>query len=123
MFRLSEFFSLFGDSTRLKILIALEAGEMCVCDIGASLGISDSAVSHHLKALKTSRLIKSRRKGKFVYYSLCDDQVRSIIDLASEHLTEAKNEGLFHNREPRVRRMRSEDGKKISGIGGSDRPL
>ncbi len=89
IFRLSDFFSLFGDSTRLKILIALEASEMCVCDIGASLGMSDSAVSHQLKALKTSRLIKSRRRGKFVFYSLCDEHVRSIIDLASEHLTEA----------------------------------
>jgi DNA-binding transcriptional ArsR family regulator len=90
IFRLSEFFSLFGDSTRLKILIALEASEMCVCDIGASLGMSDSAVSHQLKALKTSRLIKSRRKGKFVFYSLCDEHVGSIIDLASEHLAEAE---------------------------------
>ncbi|MFA6802142.1 MAG: ArsR/SmtB family transcription factor [Candidatus Methanomethylophilaceae archaeon] len=89
IFRLAEFFGLFGDSTRLKILIALEASEMCVCDIGASLGMSDSAVSHQLRALKTSRLIKSRRKGKFVFYSLCDDHVKSIIDLASEHLKEA----------------------------------
>ena len=89
VFRLSEFFSLFGDSTRVKILMALEVSEMCVCDIGASLMMSDSAVSHQLRALKTSRLIKSRRKGKFVFYSLCDDHVKPIIDLASEHLKEA----------------------------------
>ncbi|MCB5286090.1 MAG: metalloregulator ArsR/SmtB family transcription factor [Candidatus Cloacimonetes bacterium] len=90
VFRLSEFFSLFGDSTRVKILMALEVSEMCVCDIGASLMMSDSAVSHQLKALKRSRLIKSRRDGKFVYYSLCDDHVKSIIDFASEHLGEEK---------------------------------
>lgn len=90
VFRLSEFFSLFGDSTRVKILMALEVSEMCVCDIGASLMMSDSAVSHQLKALKRSRLIKSRRDGKFVYYSLCDDHVKSIIDFASEHLGEER---------------------------------
>lgn len=90
IFRLSDFFSLFGDSTRIKILMALEVSEMCVCDIGASLGMSDSAVSHQLKSLKNSRLIKSRRDGKFIYYSLCDEHVKSIIDIASEHLNEAR---------------------------------
>ena len=87
---LSEFFSLFGDYTRLRIMMALEVSEMCVCCIGESLDMSDSAVSHQLKILKDSNLVKSRREGKFVYYSLSDDHVKSIIDIAVEHLSEER---------------------------------
>lgn len=85
---LSEFFSLFGDDTRLRILLALEISEMCVRCISESLDMSDSAVSHQLRILRESNLVKSRREGKFVYYSLSDDHVKSIIDIAAEHLTE-----------------------------------
>ncbi|HKM09531.1 MAG TPA: metalloregulator ArsR/SmtB family transcription factor [Candidatus Methanomethylophilaceae archaeon] len=83
-----EIFKLLGDSTRLKILMALEISEMCVSCIGSSLDMSDSAVSHQLRSLKESNLIKSRRAGKYVYYSLSDDHVKSLIDITSEHILE-----------------------------------
>ena len=85
---LTEIFKLLGDSTRLRILMALEVSEMCVCCISSSLDMSDSAVSHQLRLLKESNLIKSRRDGKYVYYSLSDDHVRSLIDTASAHISE-----------------------------------
>jgi DNA-binding transcriptional ArsR family regulator len=85
---LSGFFSLFSDDTRLKILMGLDISEMCVSCISETLGMSDSAVSHQLRILRDSNLVKSRREGKFIYYSLSDDHVKSIIETAAEHLTE-----------------------------------
>ena len=85
---LAEFFKVFGDSTRIKILYVLSQSEMCVCDIAALLGLTQSAVSHQLRALKNVRLVKSRREGKTVFYSLADDHVKTIIDQGLEHVRE-----------------------------------
>ena len=88
LYDLAELFKVFGDSTRIKILYALFEAEMCVCDIAALLGMTQSAISHQLKALKNARLVKSRRDGKTVFYSLADDHVKTIIDQGLEHILE-----------------------------------
>lgn len=88
LYNLTELFRVFGDSTRMRILYVLFASEMCVCDIAALLGISQSAISHQLRALKTTRLVKSRREGKTVFYSLADDHVKTIINQGLEHVHE-----------------------------------
>lgn len=80
LYDLAELFRVFGDSTRIKILYALFESELCVNDIAQVVGISQSAVSHQLRVLKTSKLVKFRREGKAMYYSLDDDHVRSMID-------------------------------------------
>ena len=85
---LAELFKVFGDSTRVKILYALFEREMCVCDIAQVLGMSISAISHQLRVLKQARLVKYRREGKTVFYSLSDDHVRSIIDQGIGHVEE-----------------------------------
>lgn len=88
LYDLSELFRIFGDSTRIKILYVLFEAEMCVCDIAQLLGLSQSAVSHQLRALKAARLVKFRRDGKTVFYSLADGHVRTIIDQGMEHISE-----------------------------------
>ena len=88
LYDLAELFKVFGDSTRIKILYVLFESEMCVCDIAQLLGISQSAVSHHLRVLKQSKLVKFRKDGKSVIYSLTDDHVRTIIDQGLEHICE-----------------------------------
>ena len=85
---LASLFKLFGDGTRVQILHALELHEMCVCDLAALLGITKSAVSHQLKALKLANLVKFRRDGQIVYYSLADDHVKTLLDIGFEHLQE-----------------------------------
>ena len=85
---LAELFKVFGDTTRIKILYVLFESELCVCDIAETLGISQSAISHQLRIIKSARLVKSRREGKTVYYSLADDHVTTIIGMAKEHLEE-----------------------------------
>ena len=85
---LGEFFKVLTDPTRLKILYALGAGELCVFDLSVSAGASVSSVSHHLAALKRVRLVKGRRDGRIIYYSLDDEHVKSIIKYAREHLGE-----------------------------------
>ena len=85
---LAEFFRIFGDSTRIRILYVLFEAEMCVCDIAALLGMTQSAISHQLKALKNARLVKARREGKTVFYALADDHVKTIINCAIEHIEE-----------------------------------
>jgi DNA-binding transcriptional ArsR family regulator len=85
---LGEFFKVLTDPTRLKILYALGAGELCVFDLSVSAGASVSSVSHHLAALKRVRLIKGRREGRIIYYSLDDEHVQSIIKYARDHLAE-----------------------------------
>ena len=85
---LASLFKLFGDGTRVMILHALELHEMCVCDIASLLGITKSAVSHQLKALRLSNLVKFRREGQIVYYSLADEHVKTILDIGFEHLRE-----------------------------------
>ncbi len=88
LYDLAELFKLFGDSTRIRILYVLFAAEMCVCDIAQLLGMSQSAISHQLRALKQSKLVRCRRDGKTVFYSLADGHVRTIIDQGMEHITE-----------------------------------
>ena len=88
LIELSELFKVFGDVTRLKILFALSNEEKCVGDIADDLGISQSAISHQLKPLKQSRLIKSRREGKLIFYSLADDHVSTMIAQGLEHVNE-----------------------------------
>ena len=85
---LSELFKVFGDSTRIRILFVLFEAEVCVCDLAEALRMTQSAVSHQLGILKRSKLVKSRREGKSVFYSLADDHVRTIISQGMEHISE-----------------------------------
>lgn len=85
---MADFFRMFSDSTRIRILWALEDGEMQVCCIAELLDMSVSAVSHQLRNLKDARLVKSRREGRNIIYSLDDDHVKQILDMAYEHITE-----------------------------------
>lgn len=85
---LADFFKVFGDTTRVSILCALFQSEMCVCDIAALLGMTKSAISHQLRVLKQSKLVKYRRDGKVVYYSLDDDHVKNIFDQGLSHVKE-----------------------------------
>ena len=85
---LAEFFKVFGDVTRLKLLSVLFHSEMCVCDIAQLLGMTQSAISHQLQVLKKSKLVKYRREGKTVFYSLADSHVRAILGQGMEHVTE-----------------------------------
>lgn len=87
-FSLAEFFSVMGDSTRIKILYLLFEGEMCVCDISEKLSMSMSAISHQLRVLKNARLVKYRKVGKSVLYSLDDEHVKTIINMGVEHIEE-----------------------------------
>ena len=88
LYDLTELFRIFGDSTRIRILYVLFEAEMCVCDIAALLGMTQSAISHQLRALKNAKLVTSRREGKTVFYSLADDHVKTIIDQGQEHILE-----------------------------------
>ena len=85
---LSELFKVFGDSTRIKILYVLLESDMCVCDLAQILNMTQSAISHQLRILKQSKLVKNRREGKTVIYSLADGHVRSIISQGMEHVGE-----------------------------------
>ena len=86
---LAEFFKVFGDPTRIRILSALAEGEVCVCDIAHLLGMTQSAISHQLRVLKQARLVKSRKEGKVVFYMLDDEHVKQIIDQGLVHISEA----------------------------------
>ena len=88
LYDLAELFKIFGDSTRVKILYALLESELCVCDIAKLMEVTQSAVSHQLRVLKNSKLVKFRREGKTVYYSLADDHVLHILDQGMEHILE-----------------------------------
>lgn len=84
----SDLFKVFSDSTRIKIIFALFKSEMCVCDIAALLQMNQSAISHQLRVLKQSRLVKYRKEGKSVYYSLDDDHIKQIFHMALDHINE-----------------------------------
>lgn len=88
LYDLAELFKVFGDTTRIKILYALLESELCVGDIAQILGLSQSAVSHQLRILKDSKLVKFRRNGKIIFYSLDDDHVRNMISMGMEHVEE-----------------------------------
>jgi ArsR family transcriptional regulator len=88
LYDLSELFKVFGDSTRIRILFVLFEAEVCVCDLAQALNMTQSAISHQLRILKQSKLVKSRREGKSVFYSLADSHVRTIIAQGLEHIEE-----------------------------------
>ena len=88
LYDLAELFKIFGDSTRIKILYVLLEAEMCVCDIAQLLNMTSTAVSHQLRILKGNKLVKSRREGKNIFYSLADGHVTSILDQGMEHVNE-----------------------------------
>lgn len=90
IFDLADFYKIFGDTTRVKILYALDKSELCVCDISALLGMSVSAVSHQLRTLRESDLVRTKRQGKVIYYSLADDHVKSILECGIDHISELK---------------------------------
>lgn len=89
LYDLAELFKVFGDSTRIKILCALAEAEMCVCDISVLLNMTQSAISHQLRVLKQARLVKNRKDGKVVYYSLDDAHVKQIFDQGLNHINES----------------------------------
>lgn len=88
LYDLAEFFKVFGDTTRIRIICALFHGEMCVCDISFSINMTQSAVSHQLRVLKQAKLVKFRKEGKVVYYSLNDEHVKQIFDQGLIHINE-----------------------------------
>ena len=83
---LADFFKAFSDPNRLRIIQALSQNELCVCDLAALLDMTKSAISHQLKALRLSNLVKTRREGQVVYYSLADDHVKYILDIGFDHI-------------------------------------
>ena len=85
---LAELFKIFGDTTRVRILFVLLEAEVCVCDLAEALNMTQSAISHQLAILKRNKLVKSRRDGKSVFYSLADDHVRTIISQGMDHISE-----------------------------------
>ena len=84
--KLADFFKMIGDPTRTKILFALDQNEMCVCDIANVLGMTKSSISHQLATLKQSGIVKYRKEGKEVYYTLDDDHVQKLFELGLEHI-------------------------------------
>ena len=88
LYDLAELFKVFGDSTRIRILYVLFEAEVCVCDLAQVLNMTQSAISHQLRILKNSKLVKCRREGKSVFYSLADDHVRTIIGQGRDHIEE-----------------------------------
>ena len=88
LYDLAELFKTFGDSTRIRILFVLFEAEVCVCDLAKLLGMTQSAVSHQLRILKQAHLVKSRRDGKTIFYSLADEHVRSLLQQGTEHINE-----------------------------------
>ena len=89
--KLAEFFKILGDTTRAKILFALDQNEMCVCDIANVLGMSKSSISHQLGTLRRMSIVKCRREGKEVYYSIDDDHVKGLFELGIEHIEHKNN--------------------------------
>ncbi len=88
LYDLAELFKIFGDSTRIKILFALLPGELCVSDLAQCLGVTQTACSHQLRVLKNNKLVRFRRDGKQIYYSLSDDHIRTILEIGMEHINE-----------------------------------
>ncbi len=92
--QLAELFNTFGDFTRVRIVSALMAGELCVCDISASIDMSVSAVSHQLRILRTAKIVRSRREGKQIFYSIDDEHVDQLFTIGLEHVRERSEYGL-----------------------------
>jgi ArsR family transcriptional regulator, lead/cadmium/zinc/bismuth-responsive transcriptional repressor len=90
LLRLASIFKVMGDPTRLRIITALQGGEMCVCDLAAYLNLTESAVSHQLRRLRELNLIKNRREGQILFYSLDDNHVEDLLKIGLEHVTESR---------------------------------
>ena len=88
IYEVADLFKVFGDSTRARIICALSISELCVCDLSALLDMSQSAVSHQLRTLKQARIVKNRRSGKVVYYSLDDEHIKELFNVAFDHVME-----------------------------------
>ncbi len=88
LYDLADFYKVFGDTTRIKILYVLRCSEMCVCDLAQSLQMTQSAISHQLRVLKQMDLVKNRRDGKTIFYSLADSHIEGILDMGLEHINE-----------------------------------
>jgi len=88
LYNLAELFKVFGDTTRVKIISALFEAEMCVCDIAELLNMTHSAISHQLRVLRQARLVKHRKEGKVVFYSLDDEHIKTIFNQGLEHILE-----------------------------------
>ncbi len=88
LYDLSDFFKVMSDPTRIKLLFALEKEKMCVGDLSNALNMTKSAVSHQLKILKSAKLAKSEKNGKYVFYSLCDYHIKTVLEMALEHVKE-----------------------------------
>lgn len=88
VYEVAELFKVLGDSTRTRIICALSISELCVCDLSCILNMSQSAISHQLRILKQGRIVKNRRAGKAVYYSLDDDHIKSLFAIAFDHVIE-----------------------------------
>ena len=88
LYELAELFRIFGDTTRIRILYVLFESEVCVCDIARLLDMTVSAISHQLRILKSAGLVRFRRDGKTVYYTLADDHVKTVLAQGMEHVTE-----------------------------------
>jgi len=88
LYDLADLFKIFADSTRINILWALEESEMCVCDLAVLLGMTKSAISHQLRTLKNTNMVKFRKEGKNVYYSLKDEHVKQILEMGMDHINE-----------------------------------
>lgn len=86
--QLADLFKIFGDATRIRIMNVLSEGELCVCDIASALNMTQSAISHQLRTLKQAQLVKNRRDGKTIYYSLADSHVSTILNQGLEHVRE-----------------------------------
>lgn len=91
LFDVSDFFKILGDSTRAKIMWALDKSDMCVCDLASLLGMTKSAISHQLRTLRDAKLVKFKKEGKMVIYSLADDHVKDIFEKALEHVLEKED--------------------------------
>lgn len=88
LLEMAEIFKLLGDATRVRILLALAANELCVCDLAALLGMTSSAISHQLRLLRTRGIVRFRREGKVVYYRLDDSHVQTLVEVSLKHVAE-----------------------------------
>ncbi|MEG2082587.1 MAG: metalloregulator ArsR/SmtB family transcription factor [Oscillospiraceae bacterium] len=89
---ISAFFKVLGDPTRIRLMCVLEKGELCVCDLAVALDMTKSAISHQLSGLRSAKLVKSRREGKNIYYSVDDDHVREVLTLAYTHIRHSEQD-------------------------------
>ncbi len=92
-YKIADFYKILGDTTRMKILYALDKGEMCVCDIANVLSMSKSSISHQLGTLRRSGIVRCRKVGKEVYYMLDDDHIKEVIEIGIEHIEHRENGG------------------------------